>query len=199
MKVRINLLPHRQIKRAQQKRQFTLMSSVAAAVGLFIVFLGYTYINSDIAAQNSRNQRLNEAISKLDLQIKEIDGLKDKINELKERIQAVESLQHNRSSAVMMLDEIARKLPEAVALKSLRQKGDTITLDGYADTNARVANLVSNLSESSVLVSPQLLVIKTENINNQKVNTFSMTVKLKKTVPNPEDEKKAAAKKGGKK
>lgn len=198
MSVRINLLPYRQIRRAEQQRQFGLMAAAVTILGLAIVFSGYSYISADVAAQNSRNQRLKEAITKLEGDIKEISGLKEKIGELKERIQAVESLQSNRSLAVVMLDEIARQLPEAVTLKSLRQKGELITLDGVADTNARVATLVGNLGSSSVLLSPQLVEIKSETSGTQKLSAFTITVKLK-VAASPMDDKEAGKPKKGKK
>jgi len=196
--VRINLLPHRQIKRAERQRQFGLMTVAVVVLGLAIVFSGYTYIGTDVAAQNSRNQRLKEAVAKLDVDIKEIAGLKGKIGELRERIQAVESLQSNRSLAVIMLDEIARRIPEAVILKSFKQNGDLITLEGIADTNARVATLVGMLGNSTVLTSPQLLEIKSvTQPNNQKKSAFIVTVKLKATAP-ADDAKGQANPRGGK-
>lgn len=196
MRIRINLLPHRQIKRAEQQRQFGLMAAAVLILGLAIIFTGYTYIGTDIAAQASRNQRLKDAIAKLDSEIKEIDGLKAKIGELKDRIQAVESLQNNRSRAVVMLDEIARQIPEAVALKSLKQTGDLITMEGVADTNARVAVLVKNLSNSNILYSPQLIQIVSFNQNNQKMSAFTMTVKLKSTTPDSDAMKQLQQKRG---
>lgn len=183
MSIRINLLPHRQLKRAEKQRQFGLMAVAVAIIGLAIVFMGYTYISNNLNTQNSRNQRLKDAIVKLDNDIKEIDGLKEKINELKERIQAVESLQNNRSMAVVMLDELARRLPEAVTIKSLKQKADQITLEGVADTNARVATLLASLSASTVLISPQLIQISTTGQMAQRKSAFTMTVKLKSAAP----------------
>lgn len=196
MRIRINLLPHRQIKRAEQQRQFGLMAATVLILGLAIIFTGYTYIGTDVAAQASRNQRLKDAIAKLDNEIKEIDGLKAKIGELKDRIQAVESLQNNRSRAVVMLDEIARQIPEAVALKNLKQTGDLITMEGMADTNARVAVLVKNLSNSTILYSPQLIQIVSFNQNNQKMSAFTMTVRLKSTTPDSDAMKQPPQKRG---
>jgi type IV pilus assembly protein PilN len=195
--VRINLLPHRQIKRAERQRQFGLMGAAVGILGLAIIFTGYTYISAEVSSQNSRNQRLKDATVKLDSEIKEIAGLKEKIGELRERIQAVESLQSNRSLAVTMLDEIARQIPEAVILKSLKQKGDLITLEGVADTNARVAILVGNLSNSTVLTSPELVEVKAVGQNNQKMSAFIVTVKLKVAAP-AADAKAIAKPKGGK-
>lgn len=187
MIIRINLLPHRQIKRAERQRQFGVMAAAVVAIGIVVIFFGYSYISTQLNSQKSRNQRLQDAIVKLDNDIKEIDGLKEKINELKERIQAVESLQNNRSMAVVILDELARRLPEAVTIRSLRQSGELISLEGEADTNARVASLMASLSASSVLVSPQLIQISSvAGPAAQKRSAFSMTVKIKSAAPAPE-------------
>jgi type IV pilus assembly protein PilN len=195
--VRINLLPHRQIKRAERKRQFGLMAAAVVVLGLAIIFSGYTYISAEISSQQSRNERLKNAIAKLDNEIKEIAGLKEKIGELRERIQAVESLQSNRSTAVTMLDEVARQIPDAIILQSLKQKGEVITLTGVADTNARVATLITNLSRSTVLNSPQLVEVKSITQNNQKMSAFIVTIRQKLAAP-ATDAKGQAKPKGGK-
>jgi len=71
-----------------------------------------------------------------------------------ERKQVVENLQTNRSQAVIVLDELSRQLPEGMYLKAIKQQGSVISLEGIADTNARVATLVRNLSASNWLESP---------------------------------------------
>jgi type IV pilus assembly protein PilN len=71
-------------------------------------------------------------------------------------------------------------------LKSIKQVGDVITLEGVADTNARVATLVRNYNSSTWLESPGLVEIKAVTVNGQKQNVFTLTVKLK--APQTEDE-----------
>lgn len=188
--VRINLLPHRLIKRAERQRQFTLMIVATIVAAAVVVFIGQTFIGAETDSQNRRNTRLNEAIVKLDKQIEEIKQLKDKIQEVLERKQVVENLQSNRSQAVVILDELTRQLPEGMYLRSIKQKGTTITLEGIADTNARVATLVRNLSGSRWLGSPGLVEIKALQVNGLKQNDFILTVKLKVEKP-PESGSKA--------
>ena len=189
--IRINLLPHRLIKRAERQRQFTLMILASAVVAAVIVITVYGFIGAETDSQKSRNARLNDAIVKLDKQIEEIKQLKETIKEVLDRKQVVENLQSNRSQAVVILDELTRQLPEGMYLKSIKQQGPTITLEGIADTNARVATLVRNLSGSQWLESPTLVEIKAIQVNNLKANDFILTVKLKIQKP-PESESKAA-------
>jgi type IV pilus assembly protein PilN len=177
--IRINLLPHRQLRREAKQRQFGLMAAFAAAAAIALVFTAYTIIITKIESQAERNGRLTSAIAKLDNEIADIKELKNQIGALLERKQVVENLQTNRSQAVIILDEVSRQLPDGMYLKTIKQLGDVITLEGVADTNARVATLVRNFNSSGRLESPGLVEIKAVTTNNQKQNIFTMTVKLK--------------------
>jgi len=191
--IRVNLLPHRQIKRAARQREFGMLSMFTAIAAAALVFLGYTYIDARVQAQAARNARLDTAIASLDKEIEDIKDLKDQINIMLERKQVVENLQTNRSQSVVVLDEISRQLPEGVFLRSIKQQGSAITLEGVADTNSRVATLVRNFSTSNWMESPNLVEIRSESGAKTKQNIFSLSVNLK--VAKPED---AAAKVGGK-
>ena len=177
--MRINLLPHRQIKRAERQREFGLMALMAAGAACAVVFLGWQFLGSQRDAQVERNTRLETAITSLDKEIADIKDLKDQINSVLERKQIVENLQTNRSQAVVILDELTRQLPEGLYLRSIKQAGNLITLEGVADTNARVATLVRNLSVSNWMESPNLVEIKSLTVNNIKQNEFTLNVSLK--------------------
>ena len=188
--IRVNLLPHRQLKREARQREFGLMAGLSAIAAAFIIFMGWTFIDSQVSEQASRNGRLDTAISKLDKEIADIKDLKDQISIMLERKQVVENLQTNRSQSVVVLDELSRQLPEGMYFKSIKQKDYIITIEGIADTNARVATLVRNLSTSNWMESPNLVEIKSLMVNNLKQNAFTLTVNLK--VPKVDSENASA-------
>ena len=192
--IRVNLLPHRQIRREARQREFGLMALFSAIAASVIIFLGYSYINAKIDAQAERNARLDAAIVKLDKEIADIKDLKDQISTMLERKQVVENLQTNRSQAVVVLDELSRQLPEGMYLKSIKQQGNIISVEGVADTNARVATLVRNLSTSNWMESPSLVEIKSVVVNTLKQNAFALNVNIK--APKVETDEKSV--KGGK-
>ncbi|ADI30924.1 PilN domain-containing protein [Methylotenera versatilis] len=192
--IRVNLLPHRQIRREARQREFGLMALFSAIAAAVVIFLGYTYITAKIDAQAERNARLDAAIVKLDKEIADIKDLKDQISTMLERKQVVENLQTNRSQAVVVLDELSRQLPEGMYLKSIKQQGNIISVEGVADTNARVATLVRNLSTSNWMESPSLVEIKSVVVNTLKQNAFALNVNIK--VPKVETDEKSV--KGGK-
>src|SRR5208283_2864092 len=146
--VRINLLPHREQKRQARQRQFVSLAVGLAILGIAVVGLVHIIIAARIEDQNSRNALLKTEIAKLDEQIKEIDHLRDQTAALLARKQVVETLQANRTEAVHLLDQLVRQLPDGVYLKSVKQSGQRVVLDGYAQSNARVSTLMRNIESS---------------------------------------------------
>jgi type IV pilus assembly protein PilN len=179
MIIRVNLLPHREVKREARQRQFNLMALLTVSGALALVVLNYSFINSRIDAQLSRNARLEAGIVQLDQQIGDIKNLQEKIGVMLARKQVVENLQINRSQSVVVLDELSRQLPEGMYFKSIKQQGPLLSLEGVADTNARVASLVRNLTASLWLENPQLIEIKSVLVNGIKQNEFLLTVQIR--------------------
>ena len=186
MIIRVNLLPHREVKREARQRQFNLMALLTASGALALVVLNYSFINNRIDAQLSRNARLEAGIVQLDQQIGDIKNLQEKIGVMLARKQVVENLQINRSQSVVVLDELSRQLPEGMYFKSIKKQGPLLSLEGVADTNARVASLVRNLTASKWLENPQLIEIKSVLVNGIKQNEYLLTVQIR--ISNSEQE-----------
>ena len=185
--VRINLLPHREQKRAARQRQFISLAISLGILGLAVVGLVHGFLGAQIDNQKSRNNLLKGEIAKLDEQIKEIDKLRDQIQQVLARKQVVETLQANRSEAVHLLDQIVRQLPDGVYLKSIKQSGDRITMVGYAQSNARVSTLMRNIEASPWVTGPELVEIKLVSIPGaargapaSQANEFTLNLRTKR-------------------
>lgn len=198
--IRINLLPHREQKRAARQRELAFFASATSALGLLIVFMVHTVLGAQIENQGARNNFLEAEIKKLDSQIAEIKLLKEQTQAMLARKQVVETLQSNRSAVVYLLDQLVRQLPDGVYLKAIKQSGDSISLQGYAQSNARVATLMRSLEASPWLQSPNLIEVKAATINSLRASEFSLNVKLAppetaaskgegSTKPKPKDKK----------
>jgi type IV pilus assembly protein PilN len=177
MSIRINLLPHREIKRAARRRQFNFMLVAALIAGVGVAIIGHTVISARQSNQEDRNRYLESEIAKLEKQIGKINEIKQQTQSLLERKQVVETLQSNRTEVVHLFDEIIRLLPEGLYLKSFKQAGDTITINGYTQSSARVSSLMRNLDDSPWLESANLVEIKAATVNNLRANEFTLTVK----------------------
>ena len=157
---RINLLPWREELRQQQKKEFLIMLGVAAAVGAFVgmlVLLGFEQV---INQQKARNGYLQAEIAKLDKKIEEIRDLSKKKEEFLARIRAIEGLQIQRPLNVRLFDELVKAVPDGLSLTNLALSGQNLTLDGVAQSNARVSALMRNVESSAWMEAPNLKVIQ---------------------------------------
>ena len=184
---RVNLLPHREQKRQARQRHGERHELPLAVLGLAIVGLVHGVLAGQIDNQKSRNTLLKGEIAKLDEQIKEIDKLRDQIQQVLSRKQIVETLQANRSEAVHLFDQMVRQLPDGIYLKSIKQTGTKVTVVGYAQSNARVSTLMRNIEASPWLTNPELVEIKlvsapgAKDPNTPKVSEFTLTLQVKRT------------------
>lgn len=172
--IRINLLPHRELRRAQQQKTLVAMLASGALAGVAIVLVGHMVLSGMQERQDERNALLKTEIAKLDKQIAEIADLKKQTDALLSRKQVVETLQVNRAEAVHLFDELARQLPDGIYLKSLKQTGNKLTLVGYAQSSARVSSLMRNIEASEWLDAPLLVEVKVATLNKLRVNEFTL-------------------------
>lgn len=178
--VRINLLPHREQKRAAKKREFVF---VAAGTFIFAVagaLLIHTVLAGMVESQQNKNKFLKTEIAKVDKEIEEIQRLKEQTAALLARKQIVETLQANRTEAVHLLDQLVRQLPDGIYLKAVKQTDNKVNLTGYAQSNARIATLMRNLDSSPWLTNAELVETKAVMLNNLRLNEFSLNVQVKR-------------------
>lgn len=177
--IRINLLPHRELKRKLRQQQIAVFAGMTCALGAVIVWSVHSVIAGKIDYQNGRNQYLIGQTAILDKQIAEIRDIKTKTQELIARKGVVETLQTSRSEVVHLLDQLVRLLPDGVHLQSIKQEGHTVNLVGYAQSNAWVSTLMRKIESSEWLESPLLVEIKAITVNNIRQNEFNLKIKIK--------------------
>lgn len=176
--IRLNLLPHRAARRRQRRRQFYLLSAAMVLLGLLVGVGVHTMRVMQIEAQQARNAFLQAEILQLDQEIAEIGRLGGQIDAMLARKQVIESLQGTRAEAVHLFNELAAGVPEGVYLKSARQNGARVLLSGYAQSNARVSNLMRNLESSPVLERPSLVEVKATTVDGRRLSEFILAIDL---------------------
>lgn len=184
---RINLLPWRAERRKQRQKEFGILLGMSALGAVVLSFLMVGYYNAQISGQNERNQYLTDQIALVQKQIDEIKLLDEKKAKLLARKEIIEKLQANRSQMVHLFDSLVRTIPDGVILTSIKQDEDTLTLEGRAQSNARVSTYMRNLEGSGWMTKPDLSIIEAKGEDKALPNQFKLTVKLAN--PNaPKDE-----------
>ncbi|MFZ6638126.1 PilN domain-containing protein [Undibacterium sp. TC4M20W] len=196
--IKINLLPHREEKRKQLKSDFYGLLLLAAIAGALVVVVVSAYFGRELSIQNDKNDFIKKEIVQLDERIKEIATLRQEIDGLKARQQAVEDLQGDRNQPVYLLDELVKLTPEGVYLKQLNQDGQKVTLAGYAQSQDRVAEFIRNLgNKSDWMFKPELNDIHSTGLGQgrdaKKVFEFKVNAGIKRPREREEAASQAAA------
>lgn len=183
---RINLLPWRQARRKERERQFTFIAAGSVILMIGLVFYVHIHFSGLIDNQNGRNDFLTAQIAILDKQIGEINNLSAEKARLLARMTIIQELQTSRPVSVHLFDELVNALPEGSYYTIVKQQGTALTLEGMAQSNARVSTLMRNIESSPWLENPVLDLIESKDDDkesgaryvlrvNQKAQTASAT------------------------
>jgi len=176
---RINLLPWREWERKRKQREFAGMAAAGAVLAAVAVVFAHIQMESMIGGQNERNQFLEGEIKALDARIVKIKDLESTKAKLLARMNVIQELQSNRPISVHLMDELVRTLPDGVHLKALTQKGPELTMQGAAQSNARVSAYMRNIDGSEWLGNPKLNVIETKNEERRRIAEFTLLASQK--------------------
>ncbi len=180
----INLLPHREVARKRRQDIFNVSLGISALLGGLLAGMIFLWYQAQISGQQSRNQVLQTEIKRFDAQIKDIAGLETEIAALRARQQAVEDLQADRNLPVHLLNELVKQLPDGVYVANMRQDSQNVTLQGVAQSNERVSELLRNLGNNTPWFSrPELVEIVAGTValtprDQRRVANFTIRVRL---------------------
>ena len=180
----INLLPHREAARKRRREMFQATMFASFLVVVLIAGGIYTWFQSMIEQQRERNGYLTSEIKVLEGQIKEIASIEDEITALRARQKAVEDLQSDRNLPVHMLNELIHQLPDGVYITTLKQTDQTVQLQGMAQSNERVSELLRNLADNTPWISkPELVEVVAANVSlsprdQRRVASFNLRFRL---------------------
>lgn len=189
---RINLLPWRAERRAQRQREFYGMLGLAAIAGVLLSILIWFHYSQQVAGQKARNQFLTAEIAKVEQQNEEIKALDRQKERLLARKQVIEQLQADRSQMVHLFDSLVRTIPDGVVLRSIKQEGEILTLEGRAQSNARVSAYMRNLEGSGWMTQPDLSIIEAKSEDAKggapvgRALPYAFSLKVQLATPDPD-------------
>ena len=168
MTVNINLLPWREEKKVQKKKEFFALMGGCACLSALLVFAVHLFFKNQIEYQLENNGYLKQEISQLDKQIAEIEGLQKEKERLLTRMDIIQQLQSNRPHIVRLFDVIARTIPDGLYLVSLTRAEGRLLVEGKAESNTRVSKFMRNIEASNWLYSPILSFIQADQLSDKQ-------------------------------
>ena len=202
---KINLLPWRQELNKQRQQEFVAISAAVALTAAAIVLLFHVLMSTQLSDQEERKAYIQSEIATLDSQIKQIDELQSRKEDLLERMKVIQDLQGRRPVIVRVFDELAHAVPDKIYLTSFIRVGDTFTIEGMAESNTQVSTFLRNLNASTWFKNPVLANVTADEkeskkdvkdakkntiaVDVKKMNRFALKVDLESPEPTPEEEK----------
>ena len=171
---RVNLLPWREKLRAEKQRRFISYSAGFWILTALSVVMTLVYLKSLVTDQNSRNKFLQTEISRVDSEIKEIEKIRTHRQELIDRMDVIQQLQRDRTQIVRVFNDLVHKMPKGMYLTSMQRKGREMEIQGIAQSNARVSELMRNLDSSEWFASPDLDIINITPDESTRVSRFTL-------------------------
>lgn len=148
----INLRPWREERRKQRSREVQGLM-VATLIFAFVVAFGWvSYMDSQVSAQQARNDYLDQEIAKLDQRIAQIRDLQNRLDALLARVEVIQNLEAERTIIVRTFDQLVDAMPRDVYLRSFVLQGNNYRLSGQASSPANVSLFLDNLDEGAPLI-----------------------------------------------
>ena len=174
----INLLPWRDERRAELKKDFLVVLAGVATLGVLIVVLVDLFVSAQIQDQKDRNAYITQNIRELDKKVAEIRELQKRRTQLLDRLKVIQELQGNRPIIVRVMDQLVRTVPDGVFYTELKSSAQQINITGIAESNNRVSSLMRRLDASDWFMNPNLQGVRAEPSFGDQATNFRMTVKL---------------------
>jgi type IV pilus assembly protein PilN len=193
--IKINLLPFRAARKKENIRR--QISIYALSVVCLALLLGFVFLNlgRTLAALEADRSSKKKELATYAETTKKIEALKQKIAEVRAKLDVIKELEKNKTGPVLLLDELSMAVPkEKLWLTALDENKGILTLKGTAMDNDTVALFMTNLETAKHIVSVDLETAMLKSLPKFKLNVIDFVLKCKtyahKEKAKPETKKK---------
>jgi type IV pilus assembly protein PilN len=188
---RINLLPWREAARQRRRRELAVIAAAALGAVLLAGVVVKLQLDAMIGAQLARNTYLEGQIAVLNRRIREINELEKQKADLISRMDVIQQLQESRPEIVHLLDQLVDAVPAGVFLTSLKQEASNVTVEGRAQSNARVSAFMRNIEAADWIGKPVLLLIENKDQTGTGFSHFRLRFSQQRPVQDEAEERQA--------
>lgn len=195
--IRINLLPigRRPVEEKIRKEITIFFLLIFFSVSVMVYFhIDHTRTIKQITAEK---KTVDKEIRRYQDRQRQLKELQEKHKILEQKLGVIEQLRKNRDLQVRVLDQLAIIVPtDQLWIKTLTQKGNTLTLTGVARGNEVIAQFMEALAKSPYIDANGVVLKQSRQVKIQgyKLKNFNLSAKV--IIPAPA--KDAPPKKGGK-
>ncbi|RII27212.1 MAG: fimbrial protein [Geobacter sp.] len=176
---RINLLPIRATKKKETAKQqiMILIVAVAAVIAAGLAFYTVTFAKvSGIKAEITRSET---ELQQLKTKIGEIDNIKKLQDEVKKKLDVLNTLRKEKTGPAARLVSLSDLTPDKLWLTNYKEVSGKITISGFAYNEDLIATFLQNLQKSDLFSDVELVVSEQKEISNVKVKKFDISCMVK--------------------
>jgi type IV pilus assembly protein PilN len=195
--IRINLLPigRRPVEEKIRKEITVFFLLMFFSLSVMVYFhIDHTRTIKQITAEK---KTVDSEIRRYQDRQRQLQELQEKHKILEQKLGVIEQLKKNRDLQVRVLDQLAVIVPtDQMWIKTLDQKGNTLTLTGVARGNEVIAQFMEALEKSPYIDANGVVLKQSRQVKIQgyKLKNFNLTARV--IVPAPA--KEASQEKGEK-
>lgn len=179
--IRINLLPFRAARKKENVRRQVSIFLLSFILIIIAVFYYNNWLSNRIKKLEARNQETTKQIAKYDKINKEIAQIKNTLNNLKKKIQVIETLDSGRKNAVNLLESLTEMvIEERMWFTSLNVNGNNVSISGVALDERTIADFMKRLETKGGYANVTLKSLQRKEIKGKslKLKGFSMSMKM---------------------
>ena len=165
----INLLPWREELQRRRNSSFYMSAGIAFVIAALIGAVAWWYADQLVQQEQSRIDRLNQEIVKLDAKLETINGLKAEINSMKQRMDTITRLQESRNQAVHLLNDLPTFVGSGVYLDKVSLSNGKVAVTGATEAHLRVVAMIRAIEASTWLKNPVIKDIVADTGNGNSV------------------------------
>jgi Tfp pilus assembly protein PilN len=204
--IRINLLPigRRPVEEKIRKEITIFFLLIFFSVSVMVYFhIDHTRTIKQITAEK---KTVDKEIRRYQDRQRQLKELQEKHKILEQKLGVIEQLRKNRDLQVRVLDQLAIIVPtDQLWIKTLTQKGNTLTLTGVARGNEVIAQFMEALAKSPYIDANGVVLKQSRQVKIQgyKLKNFNLSAKViipapaKEAPPKKGEKQKAKSSSGG--
>jgi len=179
--IQINLLPVRVQKRKEGARQIASIYLLTVALAVAIMGFVWFYANNQVEARQRELTAVQQEVNKYakyDQALQQLTKRKELIDRKRE---IIKNLQNDRDSVVRMLALLSIEVPpERMWFDKLSQTGNTITIDGVAQSNEAIVEFMRNLESSPYVEKGSINLVQSKQlaVKEMKLREFQLTYRF---------------------
>ena len=185
--IRINLLPVKELEAESVRRRELTIGGTVLGSALLLLALLYLFQWREHGRLESELADLRSEIQALNVKVKEVGELQNKIKDLRGKNKIFDDLSKKRVGPVRVLESLSVATPTALWLTELKENGGNLVINGLAMDNQNIAEFMRALANSKYFNNVDLVEVVQEKSAAPALKKFSIKSALfyQPTEPKP--------------